>query len=158
MAWTNTDFSSVRSGDIHPRATLPEIPQTTITQKFLKITYLDFHSNFPGAIGLSDHLCWPSDGNLHAIVFCWKIRSHPSLFRIILGCNYRSCIYWWYNNSVCFISRISTGQLIWDPFYQYGWTLIPTWVSSYISIMKYGMILLMHSQASTTQQLRFEYK
>ena len=47
--WTYVDLSSVRSGDINLRAISKEKPQQSITKIILKITYLKFHSNFPGA-------------------------------------------------------------------------------------------------------------
>ena len=37
------------SNDIHIRAILQEMPQPSITKIGLKITSLNFHSNFPGA-------------------------------------------------------------------------------------------------------------
>ena len=47
--WTNVDLSSVRSSDIHLRASSQEIPQPSITEISLKITYPKFHWNLPGA-------------------------------------------------------------------------------------------------------------
>ena len=49
ITWTNVDLSSVRSSDIHLRASSQEIPQPSITEIIRKIKYLKFHSNFPGA-------------------------------------------------------------------------------------------------------------
>ena len=49
ITWTNVDWSSVKSCDIHMRAISQEISQPSITNIFLKITCLKFHSNFPGA-------------------------------------------------------------------------------------------------------------
>ena len=48
ITWTNVDWSSVKSSDIHIRAISQEMPQPSITKFRLKITYLNFHSNFPG--------------------------------------------------------------------------------------------------------------
>ena len=48
ITWTNVDWSSVKSSDIHIRAISQEMPQPPITNICLKITYLKFHSNFPG--------------------------------------------------------------------------------------------------------------
>ena len=49
MTWTNADWSSAKSNDIHIRAISQEMPQPSITKICLKITCLKFHSNFPGA-------------------------------------------------------------------------------------------------------------
>ena len=49
ITWTNVDWSSVKSSDIHIKAISQEIPQPSVTKICLKITYLKFHSNFPGA-------------------------------------------------------------------------------------------------------------
>ena len=43
------DLSSVRSSDIHLRASSQGIPQSSITEIICKIKYLKCHSNFPGA-------------------------------------------------------------------------------------------------------------
>ena len=47
--------------DIHIRAISQEMPQPSITEFRLKITYLNFHSNFPGASELNNQngLCSP---------------------------------------------------------------------------------------------------
>ena len=47
--WTSVDLSSVRSSDIHLRASSPETPQPSITEIIRKIKYLKFHSNLLGA-------------------------------------------------------------------------------------------------------------
>ena len=39
----------MKSSDIHIRAISQEIPQLSITKICLKITYLEFYSNLPGA-------------------------------------------------------------------------------------------------------------
>ena len=44
----------MKSNDIHIRAISQEMPQKSITKIHLKITYLKFHSNFPGANELKD--------------------------------------------------------------------------------------------------------
>ena len=49
ITWNNVDWSSVKSSDNHIRATSQEIPQPSNTKIHLKITYIKFHSNFPGA-------------------------------------------------------------------------------------------------------------
>ena len=49
ITWSNVDWSSVNSSDIHIRAISQEIPPPSITKICLKITCLKFHSNFPGA-------------------------------------------------------------------------------------------------------------
>ena len=52
--WTNVDWSSVKSSDIHIRTISQEMPQPSITKIRLNIAYLKFHSNFPGANELID--------------------------------------------------------------------------------------------------------
>ena len=54
ITWTNVDLSSVRSSSIHLRAILQEIPQLPVTEISLKITYLKYCSNFPGANELTE--------------------------------------------------------------------------------------------------------
>ena len=49
ITWTNVDLSSVRSSGIHLSAILKEIPQPSVTEINLKITYLNFCSNLLGA-------------------------------------------------------------------------------------------------------------
>ena len=49
ITWTNADLSSVRSIDINLRTILQEMPQPSITKFSLKIIYLKFLSNLPGA-------------------------------------------------------------------------------------------------------------
>ena len=49
ITWTNIDWSSVKSSDIHIRAISQEMSQLSVTKIHLKITYLKFNSNFPGA-------------------------------------------------------------------------------------------------------------
>ena len=49
ITWTNVDWSSAKSNDIHIRAISQEMPQPPITEIRLKITYLKVHSDFPGA-------------------------------------------------------------------------------------------------------------
>ena len=44
-----TDHHSMKSIDIHFRAISQEMPHSSITKIYLKVTYLKFHSNFPGA-------------------------------------------------------------------------------------------------------------
>ena len=48
ITWTNVDLSSVRSSGIHLSAILHEMPQPSVTEISLKITYLNFCSNLPG--------------------------------------------------------------------------------------------------------------
>ena len=55
ITWTNVDWSSVKSSDIHIRAISQEMPQPSITKIRLKMTYLKFNSNFPGANELTKH-------------------------------------------------------------------------------------------------------
>ena len=54
VLWTNVDCSSVKSSDIHIRTISQEMPQPSITKICLKIKYLKFHSNSPGANELND--------------------------------------------------------------------------------------------------------
>ena len=53
ITWTNADWSSVKSNDIHIRAISQEMPQPSIIKIYLKITCLKFHSNFPAANALT---------------------------------------------------------------------------------------------------------
>ena len=46
---TNIEWSSVKSSDIHIRVISQEMPQPSATEFRLKILYLEFNSNFPGA-------------------------------------------------------------------------------------------------------------
>ena len=65
ITWTNVDLSSVRFSDNHLRAISQEIPQSSITEISLKITYLDFNSNLPGV----NELCTLS--MLCCVLFCF---------------------------------------------------------------------------------------
>ena len=49
ITWTNVDLLPVKSNDFHLRAISEEIPQPSLVKHTLKITYLKFHSNLPGA-------------------------------------------------------------------------------------------------------------
>ena len=51
ITWTNVDWSSVKSSDIHIGAISQEMPQPSVTKIRSKIfiQYLKFHSKFPGA-------------------------------------------------------------------------------------------------------------
>ena len=49
ITWINVDLSSVRFSGIHLRSILQEITQSSVTEISLKITYLKFCSNLPGA-------------------------------------------------------------------------------------------------------------
>ena len=49
ITWTNVDSTSVRSSDIHLRASSQEITQPSITEIIRKIKYLKLDLNFPGA-------------------------------------------------------------------------------------------------------------
>ena len=48
ITWTNVDWSSVKSSDIHIRAISREMPQPSINEICLKITCLKFLLDFPG--------------------------------------------------------------------------------------------------------------
>ena len=47
ITWTNVDWSSVKSSDIHIRAISQEMPQPSVTKILLKITYLKVYQNLP---------------------------------------------------------------------------------------------------------------
>ena len=49
ITWTCVDLSSVRSSGIHLSAILQEMPQPSVTEIILKITYINFCSHLPGA-------------------------------------------------------------------------------------------------------------
>ena len=55
--WTNVDWSSVKSSEIHLRAIPYEILQPLITKISMKITYLKFLQNLPGANELTNIFC-----------------------------------------------------------------------------------------------------
>ena len=57
ITWTNVDWSSMKSSDIHIRAISHQMPQPSITKICLQITCLKFHSNFPGANELTGDSC-----------------------------------------------------------------------------------------------------
>ena len=52
------------------------------------------------------------------------------------------------------ILSLISDAMTWGLSYQYGLTLIPAWISNYI-IIKCGMKLLIHSQTSKVQPLKF---
>ena len=49
ITWTNADVSLLRSSNNYLKAISQEIPQPSISKIDLKITYLNFNSNLPGA-------------------------------------------------------------------------------------------------------------
>ena len=62
ITWTNVDISPVRCSGMHLRAISQEILQPWITKISLRITYLKFNSNLPGASELTHlplvlHVC-----------------------------------------------------------------------------------------------------
>ena len=69
ITWTNFDWSSVMSSDIHIRAVSQELHQPSISKICLKIICLKFHSNFPGANELSAGLHTVPDS-------CFKFHSN----------------------------------------------------------------------------------
>ena len=72
ITWTNVDWSSVKSSDIHIRAISQEMPQPLITQIPWKITYLKFHSNFPGANRWVKSLHLASESGIYGcLIFKW---------------------------------------------------------------------------------------
>ena len=64
----------MKSSDIPIRAISQEMPQPSVTKIRLKITYLNFHSNFPGANELNNHQTWHKDSNLNG---AWWIACGP---------------------------------------------------------------------------------
>ena len=54
ITWTKIDLSLMRFCDNHLRAFSHQTPWPWITEMSLKITYLNFESNLPGAIELSE--------------------------------------------------------------------------------------------------------
>ena len=81
-----TDHPSVRSRDIHIRAISQQMPQPSITKICLKITYLKFHSNFPGANELT------GSGELF-IVIITDILFDPNFWELCIYVGY-SCYIW----------------------------------------------------------------
>ena len=73
ITWTNIDLSSVRSSGIHLRANLEEIPQPSVTEISLKITYLNFFFRWGRTNGI----------NLREV----KIKKIRDLFR--------DFVHWW---------------------------------------------------------------
>ena len=69
ITWTNVDLWSVRSIGIHLRAILQKIPQPPIIKISLKITFLKFLSNLPGANKSTD---WGDAYMHHRIVLFHK--------------------------------------------------------------------------------------
>ena len=55
ITWTNVDFSSLRSSDVHLRAILFQISQPSVTKISLKIIFVIFYWNLPGASELRHH-------------------------------------------------------------------------------------------------------
>ena len=49
ITWTNVDLSSVRSSDNYLWPISQDIPQPSTIKIRLKVTYLKFHSDLPGA-------------------------------------------------------------------------------------------------------------
>ena len=70
ITWTNADFSSFKSSDIHIRAISQEMPQSSITKILLKITYLKFYWNSPGANELTSPK-WLEAHQLDSVGSCW---------------------------------------------------------------------------------------
>ena len=69
ITWTIVDWSSVKSSDIQIRAISQETPQPSITKIRLKITYLKFNSNLPGANELTIK---PDRHVTHVYFTSWK--------------------------------------------------------------------------------------
>ena len=79
ITWTNVDWSSVKFSDIHIRAISQEMPQPSITKIHLKITYLKFHSNFPGANELKNIYSQAHESKSTKFFTC-KQNTHLSLY------------------------------------------------------------------------------
>ena len=97
ITWTNVDLSSVRSSGIHLRAILQEIPQSSVTEISLKITYLKFCSNFPGA----NELIFPGLG------FCFSTSTRDISGLFI------------HNKSTAMLMRLSAVCNVWVYFQSY---------------------------------------
>ena len=69
ITWTNVDLSSVKSSDIHRNTIALEISQPPITKISLKMTYLKFCLNLPGANELNSR-CWE---HILATEYNWSI-------------------------------------------------------------------------------------
>ena len=75
ITWTNVDWSSVRSRGIHRRALSWEDLMIPISKTRLKITFLESHSDLPGANelthwGLVMHNCYWIGSSLVQILAC----------------------------------------------------------------------------------------
>ena len=85
ITWTNVDWSSVKSNDIHIRAISQQMPQPSITKFRLKITCLEFQSNFPGASELLRSVAAPAafacKQYMAVVVASWKWRHVNSSYR-----------------------------------------------------------------------------
>ena len=57
IIWTHVDFSSFNSSDIHGKATPQDIPQPSVIKIRLKITYVKFYWNSPGANEFINYRC-----------------------------------------------------------------------------------------------------
>ena len=84
ITWTNVDWSSVRSNDNHQRAISQEIPQPSIKQNILKIPYLQFHSNLPGANELNwSCVVFSIHWGLHKVAIILGFNIHFHTFSLI---------------------------------------------------------------------------
>ena len=82
ITWTNVDWSLVKYSDLNIRALSQEMPQQSVIKIHLKITYLKFHSNFPGANelthrGRKTRICVSKIGH-HRFTERFTIYSGPS--------------------------------------------------------------------------------
>ena len=72
----------MKSSDIHIRTISHEMPQPSITKICLKITYLKFHSNFPGANVL---ICSQHCGYWWPRAEATVLSTHPCHFNCLWG-------------------------------------------------------------------------
>ena len=100
ITWTNVDWSSLKSSDIHIRAISQEMPEPSITKISLKIIYLKFYSNLPGANELKTTKS-VERGMLH------NAASHdPSQYWLIVNWTLRNIIQWNLNQNITIFKKI----------------------------------------------------
>ena len=88
ITWTNVDLSSVRSSDIHLRASSQEITQPSVPEIIWNIKYLKFHLNFPGANELIKNIHFylrsnnigsaPTTKRKAWLAMTWHVRTYPT--------------------------------------------------------------------------------
>ena len=95
--------SSVRSSDIHLRASSQELPQPSIIEIICKIKYQKFHSNFPGANGLT-HWGWNKMATISQVT-CSNAFSWMKIFKLRLKFH-RSLTNWGWVMHIC-VSKLT---------------------------------------------------